>query len=398
MIVYILMSDEEVELTEEEKKERDELFVKTTLEKIKQKGVVEALNRSFRPVLRELLDLKGITLSEHKDYIALCEEASKANVKKLETVQSKITMDFEKDKKDSICKDCGEALNAGTYAIIYQSLTNPNRVIKGNISKNTDEGCKGEFQKEYAMYTKIKQAKPEFNLISFIKITKNWIEDGRCYLEMDKIEPVILSPKEKESCIVMAKCNKLNAFLLKKFMLEDSIYALLPGEAYATFGTGGNKSSKWIETGDYAISLFFKILGLNKKKYYTELRYALRYFKRKNIALIDVEFILGSVNGKNGIFMIDFDKVQTDVLLSKDEYKNLIDNQTMFPVRPSEKPEGYDADLERYLFEPEPSHVYNTKYQTRKRANSIRRMDALIAKSASKPRMTRRRSKKVRTI
>ena len=326
---------------------------------------------AWRPILQDLLERKKISEEEYRLYTKNHEvnKIAQAEVckKNMETLENNIAA--------CVCKDCGEVLNAGTYAMIYQSNKDDDLVIKGNINdqSKSDNGCDGVFEKEFHMYNKIKSKLPKLKTISLVDIKRHWVEDRRCYLEMDRIKPVVLSTEQLAECEKMSKYQEQNRLFIDKLVKQDTLFMLLPKREYTTLESGGNKYSKWYEIADFGISLYLKILGIRKIQYYQELKMILRDLMSNNIGLKDVEFILGSVKGKNGIFMIDLDKVEfKDTKFNITEQATLT-SQDMFPYKNMEDIVKYDKHLERGIFGTVIAHDHNTRYQSR-RIGGIRTM------------------------
>ena len=319
----------------------------------------------WKSKLRSLLYKGKITEDEHERFV----ELHQSNTKKTNDTAKNKMKELATNIKDCVCKDCGKVLHSGTYGMIYESKKNENRIIKGNVSKKTvdgEKGCDALYEKEYDIYTKLKTFQQVMKIVSLVNITRNWVENGRCYLEMEKIKPIVLTKSQILECKNVSLCQYENQKFLKKLMEEKFIFMLVPRSDYEYFTSGGNS---WIEIGDFGISLYLHILGISKADYYNELNVLLKYCFQQKIGLVDVEFILGSVNGKNGIYMIDFDKVQEKK--NKDIFsfqeKKVINEQDMFPFSLSYKIQGYNTTLDKNMFKAPNIPAFNTRSKTMKK-------------------------------
>ena len=243
--------------------------------------------------------------------------------------------------KATKCFDCGELLNGGTYGYIFRSLSDRTKIIKGSSEGHAQAfSCPPDFEREHQMYTQIAAYFPSLKLqtISLINIYKNWIENRRCYLKMDEIRPIVLSKRQMNKAIKKQKTlSEKNAHIIDKLLEKKCLFMLLPGdEDPFRAEEGGGETSKWIEIGKSTIDIYLTLLGINPKQYYKDLQTLVDGSMKKNIKLTDVEFILGSINGRNHVFMIDFDKVKEMTTAEKKkmlETKMSILDQPMFPKK-----------------------------------------------------------------
>lgn len=239
------------------------------------------------------------------------------------------------------CSVCGDVINAGTYGYIYNSRNSPYNVIKGSIKGHSiTYGCPADFEHEVVMYQKIYPIFQEIkssNLVSLLDIKNKFIENRRCYYEMDKIFPYVID--ERLSKKIQAEIGLLNGndkYFLQTFLNMNTLTMLTPGFTDKDyFSSGGNENSSWFELGEDKIKMLFSLLDISYDDYCESLILLLQSTLRKNIILTDVEFMLGSINTgegfRNGIFMIDFDKVEEKTTrVTTPEIRNLL-VQDMFP-------------------------------------------------------------------
>jgi hypothetical protein len=313
---------------------------------------------SWRNILRSLLNDNLITNQEYNEY--LFRHTNKKN-KDNEQLRKKAE-EFEKLNKIILCERCGNVINAGTHGYIFQSKNNTNHVIKGTIKGHSiTTGCPKNFEHEVQMYSLIYPIFKKLNFDQFnifmLEVYDRWIENRRCYYEMDKIFPYQLNNDQKK--IIKDKINNYTTnnskYLLNKFYGSKNLFMLTPGVPNKNyFSDGGNKFGTWTEIGDYFISEIFPIINIDKNQYYDLLYILLRNFISQGILLIDVEFILGSIKlddgtFKNGIFMVDFDKTYGKNVVNDNDVNTLI-NQDMFPeyVRNKFKEEYYKKKYLKY--------------------------------------------------
>ena len=239
------------------------------------------------------------------------------------------------------CSVCGDVINAGTYGYIYNSLNSPYNVIKGSIKGHSiTYGCPSDFEHEVVMYQKIYPIFQEIkssNLVSLLDIKNKFIENRRCYYEMDKIFPYLIDETLRQK--IQAEIGLLNGnnrYFLQTFLNMNTLTMLTPGFTDKDyFSSGGNENSSWFELGEDKIKMLFSLLDISYDEYCESLILLLQSTLRKNIILTDVEFMLGSINTgegfRNGIFMIDFDKVEEKTTrVESSEIRNLL-VQDMFP-------------------------------------------------------------------
>ena len=239
------------------------------------------------------------------------------------------------------CSVCGDVINAGTYGYIYNSLNSPYNVIKGSIKGHSiTYGCPSDFEHEVVMYQKIYPIFQEIkssNLVSLLDIKNKFIENRRCYYEMDKIFPYVIDETLRQK--IQAEIGLLNGndrYFLQTFLNMNTLIMLTPGFTDKDyFSSGGNENSSWFELGEDKIKMLFSLLDISYDEYCESLILLLQSTLRKNIILTDVEFMLGSINTgegfRNGIFMIDFDKVEEKTTrVTPSEIRNLL-VQDMFP-------------------------------------------------------------------
>ena len=239
------------------------------------------------------------------------------------------------------CSVCGNVINAGTYGYIYNSINSPYNVIKGSIKGHSiTYGCPSDFEHEVVMYQKIYPIFQEIkssNLVSLLDIKNKFIENRRCYYEMDKIFPYVINETLRQK--IQAEIGLLNGnnrYFLQTFLNMNTLIMLTPGFTDKDyFSSGGNENSSWFELGEDKIKMLFSLLDISYDEYCESLILLLQSTLRKNIILTDVEFMLGSINTgegfRNGIFMIDFDKVEEKkTRVEASEIRNLL-VQDMFP-------------------------------------------------------------------
>ena len=136
----------------------------------------------WKPKLKYLLNNKLITEEEYKLYYNL--HINEKN-KQLENLK---------------CQSCAEIINAGTYGIIFNSKNNVNQVIKGSIKGHSiTTGCPKDYEHEINMYSIIYKIFKSLNLknINIIDIQNKWVENRRCYYEMDRIYPFQINEELK---------------------------------------------------------------------------------------------------------------------------------------------------------------------------------------------------------
>jgi hypothetical protein len=238
------------------------------------------------------------------------------------------------------CKECGKILNAGTYGVIREKINDQNtdherisddRVIKITIEGHSiTTGCPENFDKEYKMYNIIKNNfnNDDFNYIRMTNTYDSWVENRKCLIEMDKINPYQLSEIEKQYIneqldnnlpifdSYKEKINKINFSYMLNRLLQGELLMLVPGEDVDHFTSGGNKYSNWFEIGQNKIDqLFYFMKNINSDSiwdtgvFYNDLVNVLNFCKINKILLTDIEFIIGNTTIEdNKIFMIDFDK------------------------------------------------------------------------------------------
>lgn len=224
------------------------------------------------------------------------------------------------------CTRCGDLVNSGTYGFIFNTTDNPNTVIKGSKGAHAEgQGCPEEFMKEIRHYSSIASAWPYE--LELIKLINNYggmfIENRRCYYEMDKILPLVLTDEQEERLntkIEKSSDNPRLVDILNIIKTTRELYMVVPGirDAYY-FANGGGLNSEWREIGYDVVVVLFEILGIDIRKYNHEMAELLTKLFNENIMLIDVEFMLGyrvllneDGTGRNdyGVFLIDFDKVE----------------------------------------------------------------------------------------
>ena len=240
------------------------------------------------------------------------------------------------------CSVCGDVINAGTYGYIYNSKNSQHNVIKGSIlGHSVTTGCPSDFLRETDSYSEIfpiyKEIEPSI-LINLLEVKNIFVENRKCYYEMNKIFPYVINETlgQQIQALIRLSDNDDIEYLLQTFLNNNTLIMLTPGISDKDYITkGGNQYSSWLELGENKTKMLFSFLGINYDDYCNSLKLLLQSTLRKNIILRDVEFILGSVNKgegfRNGIFMIDFDKVQkTTTPVTATEIKDLLE-QDMFP-------------------------------------------------------------------
>ena len=241
------------------------------------------------------------------------------------------------------CSYCGDVINAGTYGFIFNSNKSQFNVIKGSINGHSiTYDCPADFEHEVVMHGTIYPILQEIkskssNLVNMLDIKNKFLENRRCYYEMDKIFPYVIDEKIVNNIqINKGKFSREEEYLIEISLNSETLTMLTPGvNDKDYYSTGGNKYSSWFEIGENKIKMLFSLLGISYRGYCDSLVSLLQSTLRNNIMLIDVEFILGSVytdeGYQNGIFMIDFDKVKVkeeDVTLSEIDF---VLEQDMFP-------------------------------------------------------------------
>ena len=232
-------------------------------------------------------------------------------------------LNIRKGIKDSVkdqvkCKLCDDVINAGTYGIIFNSNRDKDNVIKGSIKGHSiTTGCPDEFEHEIIMYSKIYDIFTSLELgnIKMIKVYNRWVENRRCYYEMDKIYPFIVSQELKNTIDLFIASNPYYAIPLNDFKSGNYLFLLKPGNKNENYYfSEGVNFSNWKEIGENLLKTIFSLVNYQVSSYYLSLFYILDLTIKNNILLFDVEFVLGSVKigdtFENGIFMIDFDKTQ----------------------------------------------------------------------------------------
>ena len=298
----------------------------------------ENLGPVWRPQLNWLLENGFISKAQLKEYTTRHQNSIRAANQELAGRQAQqIAASLPEP-----CKACGNVINAGTYGYIYESLNSPHNVIKGSIlGHSVTTGCPPDFLRETDSYSEIfpiyKEIEPSI-LINLLEVKNIFVENRKCYYEMNKIFPYVIDETlgQQIQAQIRLSDNDDIEYLLQTFLNNNTLIMLTPGisdKDYIT--TGGNQYSSWLELGENKTKMLFSFLGINYDGYCNSLKLLLQSTLRKNIILRDVEFILGSVNKgegfRNGIFMIDFDKVQkTTTPVTATEIKDLLE-QDMFP-------------------------------------------------------------------
>ena len=260
-----------------------------------------------------------------------------------------IHQNIKKGVKDKIkervkCQACGDVINAGTYGIIFNSNNNENNVIKGSIKGHSvTTGCPKDYEHEIIMYSKIYPVFKSLKLdnIRILEVHNKWIENRRCYYEMDKIYPFVVTEELKSRIDSYIVTNPKYQIPLNDLKSGNNLFMLKPGHKNKDHYFSDNINfSNWKEIGENLLNVYFRLLNYPIISYYLSLFFILDSTIKNNILLFDVEFILGSVkNGdvyENGIFMIDFDKTQSKVIDFSDV--ELLLNQDAF------------SDYSKYLF------------------------------------------------
>ena len=293
---------------------------------------------------------------------------TKLHIKSKEDANSKLAEKHAKiiaDSRPIPCSQCGDVINAGTYGFIYNSKNSEFNIIKGSIlGHSITTGCPPDFEREIINYQKIYPIFQEIksrNIVSLLDVKNKFIENRRCYYEMDKIFPYVIDESLMQKIqrdihqvsistdefylfdeinFALESEGKTNysendKYFLNLFLKMNTIIMLTPGFNKDYFSTGGNKYSNWIELGENKIKMLFSLLGISYEQYCASLILLLQSTLKKNIILTDVEFILGSIKTdqgfRNGIFMIDFDKVvEKTSPVTPFDVRNLL-SQDMFP-------------------------------------------------------------------
>lgn len=216
------------------------------------------------------------------------------------------------------CDKCGDALNGGTYGIIFNHSENPKKVIKGSIlGHSITHECPESFLHEIEMYDRIKNAFPKkLQYIKMLGIYDNWTENRRCYYVMDKLEPIKLSQTQKEKIddyLIHSRAPLID-YVLNEMKTNPKILMLVPGviptqgELEYTKIEGGIGTSEWREINLPIMKIVFSILDMNIEMYKKELNKVINNMYENNI-IRDVEFILAFTENQGiGIYMVDFDK------------------------------------------------------------------------------------------
>tara|TARA_Y200000002_G_scaffold182699_1_gene150735 strand:- start:2152 stop:3231 length:1080 start_codon:yes stop_codon:yes gene_type:complete len=299
----------------------------------------EHLGIGWKSRLNWLKENEYISEREFRHYRKLHNEsAEKANS---ELAERQANLTSESGPKQ--CSYCGDVINAGTYGFIFNSNKSPFNVIKGSIHGHSiTYDCPADFEHEVVMHGTIYPILQEIkskssNLVNMLDIKDRFLEYRRCYYEMDKIFPYVIDEKIVNN--IQGKKGSFSRdeeYLIETFLNMNTLTMLTPGFTNKDyFSTGGNKYSSWFEIGENKIKMLFSLLNISYDGYCDSLVSLLQSTLRNNIMLIDVEFILGSVytgeGYKNGIFMIDFDKVKVteeDVTLPEIDF---VLKQDMFP-------------------------------------------------------------------
>ena len=297
----------------------------------------EKLGFSWRSLLNWLKENGSINEEQFENYTRLHEDStSAANLvlagRQAEQIEA---------SRPVPCSVCGDVINAGTYGYIYDSLNSEYNVIKGSIlGHSITTGCPPDFLRETNMYNKIFPIYKEIEtriLIKLLEVKNIFVENRKCYYEMNKIFHYVIDDTLRQNIqSQISTSNKDDGYFLQKFLGNNTLIMLTPGISDKDyFSTGGNEHSSWLELGENKTKMLFSLLGISYDDYCNSLTLLLQTTLRNKIILTDVEFILGSVNTgeglRNGIFMIDFDKVQetTDPVTIPEI--NALLNQDMFP-------------------------------------------------------------------
>ena len=318
----------------------DAELTKMLLEKLERN---EKLGFSWRSRLNWLKENGSINEEQFKNYTEFHEDSiNEANL----VLAGRQAQQIAASRPDP-CRACGDIINAGTYGYIYNSLNSPYNVIKGSIlGHSRTTGCPPDFLRETDMYSKIfpifkdiepsiLKIEPSF-LIRLLEVKNIFVENRKCYYEMNKIFPYVIDETLKQKIQEqIGLLNENDKYFLQTFLNMNTLIMLTPGLDKDYISTGGNANSSWLELGENKIKMLFSLLDISYDDYCNSLTLLLQSTLRNNIILTDVEFILGSVNTgegfKNSIFMIDFDKVQETITpVTGTEIKNLLD-QDMFP-------------------------------------------------------------------
>ena len=307
------------------------------------------------PFINSLYDNKKITAEQRETFL---NQQFPNKSKMIEKNQNNITvLDPRTGKKltkeglnvvnATRCKDCGDLLNGGTYGYIFRSIKNPTKIIKGSARGHARAfSCPPDFEKENTMYKKIKNFFPAtMETISLLNISKNWVENRRCYLEMDEIRPVVLTKRQMKKALALKFSLPENQkYIIDKLVQNKFLFMLLPGdEDPFRAESGGGETSEWIEIGKGVIDMYFNILGMSSGTYYKEQNTLVDLAIANNILMNDVEFILGTVDGETRVFMIDFDKVEDIAEYDRDNFLEMrmkTIEQPMFPAKKTGKLSG----------------------------------------------------------
>ena len=298
----------------------------------------ENLGLVWRSQLNWLLENEFISEAQLKEYTTRHQNSIRAANQELAQRQAKQIA----ASRPVPCSVCGDVINAGTYGYIYNSLNSPYNVIKGSIKGHSvTYECPSDFEHEVIMYQKIYPIFQEIkssNLVSLLDIKNKFIENRRCYYEMDKIFPYVIDKTlEQKIQNQISLLNENDGYFLKIFLERNKVTMLTPGVNDKDYFTAipGNVNSSWFEIGEKKIKMLFSLLDISYDEYCESLILLLQSTLRKNIILTDVEFMLGSINTgegfRNGIFMIDFDKVEEKTTRVEASEINLLLSQDMFP-------------------------------------------------------------------
>ncbi len=298
----------------------------------------EKLGFSWRSRLNWLLENGSINETQFNDYTKFHEDSiNEANLVLAGRQAEQIAA-----SRPVQCSVCGDVINAGTYGYIYNSLNSPYNVIKGSIlGHSITTGCPPDFLRETNMYNKIFPIYKKIEeriLIKLLEVKNIFVENRKCYYEMNKIFPYVIDETlEQKIQAQISSLDENNSYFLQIFLERNKLTMLTPGVQDKDYFTAipGNVNSSWFELGENKIKMLFSLLDISYDDYCNSLTLLLQSTLRNNIILTDVEFILGSVNTgegfRNGIFMIDFDKVEEKTTsVTTSEIKNLLD-QDMFP-------------------------------------------------------------------
>ena len=280
----------------------------------------------FRRKLGLFLENKLITQEQHDYLFSFYQKDIDKKTKQKKSTFETQARDYAQFIEQAKCTRCGDLVNSGTYGFIFNTTDNPNTVIKGSKGAHAEgQRCPEEFVKEFRYYSSIALAWP--GELELIKLINNYggmvIENRRCYYEMDKILPIVLTYEEEERLNEKIKTSSDNPRLvdiLNIIKTTRELYMVVPGitDAYY-FANGGGLCSEWREIGYDVVVVLFEILGIDIRKYNHEMAQLLTKLFNANIMLIDVEFMLGyrvlvnedgTTRNDYGVFLIDFDKVQ----------------------------------------------------------------------------------------